>query len=373
MSFRVSYKKQVIFYVMLISVFFVGIETIFQITDFTETQCRIQFAEDVGLSKETRNQLCKDRNQLKVDPFTLEITPGQELGTITINNYGFRGDDITKNKPEDTYRIFMMGGSTMEGDLTADHQTIPAYLQKKFSENPLNKNVEVINAGCSSCHSYHETMKIENQLIDFEPDMIVVYDGWNDAMREVPNELRGKSDDMQNYLSLDKDDGVRDFLRNFKDVKTFSAINRIVNYGGDSLRVLDRTIQPYDNTYIDTKTQEWKDRWEKTCQLGNEKNFDVIITIQPLLGSSDREMTLEESLWYKRYDNENLNLALKKYVEKMYEIKSCSAVYDLTNMFDGVEGPLFFDNGHVGPRGNQHASEKFFDLLYPIVSSKIKS
>ena len=120
MSLQVSYKKQVIFYIMLISVFFVGIEVIFQVADFTETQCRIQFAENVGLDKETRNQLCKDRNQLKVDPFTLEITPGQELSTITINNYGFRGDDITKEKPLGTYRIFMMGGSTMEGDLSAD-------------------------------------------------------------------------------------------------------------------------------------------------------------------------------------------------------------------------------------------------------------
>ena len=373
MSLQVSYKKQIAFYIMLISVFFAGIEIVFQVTDFTETQCRIQFAEDVGLDKETRDQLCKDRNQLKVDPFTLEITPGQELGTITINNYGFRGDDITKDKPSDTYRIFMMGGSTMEGDLTADHQTIPAYLEKKFSEKSLTKKVQVINAGCSSCHSYHETMKIKNKLLDFEPDMIVAYDGWNDAMREVPNELKGKVDDIQNFEVDNDKNRIQDFLRIFKDVKTFSAINRIVNYGGDSLRMLDRTIQPYNDAYIDTKTQEWKDRWEKTCHLGNEKNFDVVVTIQPLLGSSDREMTLEESLWYKRYDNQNLNLALKKYVDKMYELNSCTAVHDFTNMFDGVEGPLFFDNGHVGPRGNQHASDKFFELLYPIVSSKIQN
>lgn len=371
MSLQVSYKKQVIFYIMLISVFFVGIEVIFQVADFTETQCRIQFAENVGLDKETRNQLCKDRNQLKVDPFTLEITPGQELSTITINNYGFRGDDITKEKPLGTYRIFMMGGSTMEGDLSADHQTIPAYLEKKFSEKSLTKNVQVINAGCSSCHSHHETMKIKNKLLDFEPDMIIVYDGWNDAMREIPNELKGKITDIQTYETEIKDDKLLDFLRIFKDVKTFSAINRIVNYGGDSLRMLDRTIQPYNDAYIDTKTQEWKERWNETCQLGNQKNFDVVVTIQPLLGSSDREMTLEESLWYKRYDNENLNLALKKYVEKMYDLKSCTAVHDFTNMFAGIDGPLFFDNGHVGPRGNQHAAEKFFDLVYPIVSSKI--
>ena len=372
MSQQVSYKKQVIFYIMLILVFFAAVEIIFQFADFTVTQCRIHFAEDAGLDKETRDQLCRDRNQVQVDPFTLEITPDQELGTITINNYGFRGDDITKSKPADTYRIFMMGGSTMEGDLTADYQTIPAYLEKKFSEKSLAKNVQVINAGCSSCHSYHETMKIKNKILEFEPDMIVVYDGWNDAMREIPNELKGETTDIQSYgVVPGTDDKIRDFLRMFQDVKTFSAINRIVNYGGDSLRMLDRTIEPYNDAYLDVKTQEWKERWEQTCQLGNEKNFDVIVTIQPLLGSSDREMTLEESLWYKRYDNKNLNLALEKYVEKMYELNSCTKVHDFTNMFDGVEGPLFFDNGHVGPRGNQHAAEEFFDLVYPIVSSRI--
>ena len=44
---------------------------------------------------------------------------------------------------------------------------------------------------------------------------------------------------------------------------------------------------------------------------------------------------------------------------------------DLRNVFDGIEGPLFYDHVHVSDRGNKIVAEKLFELTKPIVFSKI--
>ena len=44
-------------------------------------------------------------------------------------------------------------------------------------------NIEVINAGKNGSDTRDETKIIETYLIDFEPDMIIMYSGWNDSMQ----------------------------------------------------------------------------------------------------------------------------------------------------------------------------------------------
>ena len=47
-----------------------------------------------------------------------------------LNNLGFRGTEFSEIKPSNTYRIFMVGGSTMFGSgESSDETTIPGILQ----------------------------------------------------------------------------------------------------------------------------------------------------------------------------------------------------------------------------------------------------
>ena len=348
-----------------------SIETILHIYDFTEPYCRSLMAVEVDFDEELRTQLCQDRNLLQVDPITLEITPNQEFGTININNHGFRGEDITEHKLDGQYRIFMLGGSTMQGDGVADYQTIPFYLQRIFDEENPQYKIEVINAGCSSCHSFHETNKIKSKIIYLEPDLIFAYDGWNDAVREVPNRLRVEITQTQENITKKDESFAVKFLSFLREFKIFSSINRIVNYSGDSFRYLDRTIVPYDGQYTNEKLSEWSERWNETCKVLNDMEIKSVISVQPLLGSGNREMTKEESLWYKRYDNVNLLPDLEKYAFELSEINQCTLTLDLRNSFNDVNEPLFFDNGHVGPKGNKIMAEKIYEKILPIIKNEL--
>ena len=50
---------------------------------------------------------------------TYDTTKFSELlpyvDNVNLNSHGFRGDDFSKTKPSNMYRIFMLGGSTMFG------------------------------------------------------------------------------------------------------------------------------------------------------------------------------------------------------------------------------------------------------------------
>jgi len=367
MSMRVSYKKQIILLILFICIYFFSTEVFLQFYNFTDSYCRVGLVNEVDFDIQLKDELCRDRNTLRVDPVTLDITPNQDSETIHINNHGFRGDDISIAKTQGQYRIFMLGGSTMQGDLVADYQTIPYYLQQLFNQRNPELNIQVINAGCSSCHSFHETNKIKEKIINFDPDLIFVYDGWNDAVREVPNKLKGKISNAQIHVQEEQMSviiEVSEFLRNFE---IFPTINRIINYGGDSYLSLNRTIVEYDGRYTDEKIPEWVDRWNNTCNYLETHGINSVISVQPLLGSSNRELTKEEKLWYTRYDNEHLLRDLEKYASHLSKLQDCTLTLDLRDGFDYVNKPLFFDNGHVGPLGNKIMAERIYMEILPII------
>jgi len=112
----------------------------------------------------------------------------------TYNSHGFRGDEFEKEKPDNTFRIFALGGSTTFGVGAVDNETWPAHLQKIMNKKITEKNIEVINFGLSGAttESYYELIK--NKIISLDPDLIIMYDGWND--RDSPIEKT-----MQNWES----------------------------------------------------------------------------------------------------------------------------------------------------------------------------
>ena len=116
---------------------------------------------------------------------------------VTTNQYGFRGENIVKEKLDNVYRIFAVGGSTTHGGtLVNDDETWPAFLQQILDKIETEKEFQVINAGIMAAHSDRELNFIKNKIIHFEPDMIIMYDGWNDSLHLPTN------DTVENWKSV---------------------------------------------------------------------------------------------------------------------------------------------------------------------------
>ena len=111
---------------------------------------------------------------------------------ININSLGFRGNEFFKIKPDMTYRIFMLGGSPMFGyGASSDETTIPGYMQEFLNEEDFGFDIEVINSGIQAADSSKELKLLKQRLVTFSPDLVIMYDGWNDLRSNVsPNELK---------------------------------------------------------------------------------------------------------------------------------------------------------------------------------------
>jgi lysophospholipase L1-like esterase len=105
-------------------------------------------------------------------------------GTCFLNNAGFRGKNVEMPKPADTYRIICVGGSTTEEGPT-DDTTYPALLEKKLTAVFPGKPIEVVNCGISGMNTASHLMRFADYLA-LEPDLIVMYEGVNDAASNLP-------------------------------------------------------------------------------------------------------------------------------------------------------------------------------------------
>ena len=112
------------------------------------------------------------------------------LQAISTDEQGFRSTkDINYDaKPEGTFRIFAVGGSTTEQILLDDQSTWTHLLQERLGADADIGNVEVINTGVSGTRASQHLATL-NKISAFDPDMVVFLVGINDWNRAIWDEL----------------------------------------------------------------------------------------------------------------------------------------------------------------------------------------
>jgi len=288
--------------------------------------------------------------------------PNQHFETYNINNEGFRGPEISKEKPENTYRIFVVGGSTTFGSgSTSDGTTIPGYLQKEFDNVNLEFKVEVINAGQLGMDSWGETQTVKNSLVHYDPDLIIVYDGINDIGHSYSLIRDGTT-------ANSAFDEFWDKLRvNISFYKTFLAAYKIQNSLADAATG-NIKHKDFDQNEIPEKASIWANRMKEICEIGKSKNYETIVFLQPFADPDKKPLTEFEQKTFDLSKLEPIVTAYQHYVDELYEVrKYCTEATNLSDVFNGISEPLYTDEAHLGDRGNQIVAKKIFEITYPTV------
>ena len=114
MSVQVSYKKQVTLGIIGITILLLASEIIANIWWIGQVNCEFEHNEVFhDFDEIEKRQICLDFYVINTSGN--ELIPNQSTDSITVNSLGFRGTEFSEIKPDDTYRIFMVGGSTMFG------------------------------------------------------------------------------------------------------------------------------------------------------------------------------------------------------------------------------------------------------------------
>jgi len=277
--------------------------------------CKFSYEDYIHLEKTTQELLCKHSDFNFVETWYDPV----KFDNNETNSHGFRNIEFLKEKYSDTYRIFVVGGSTIFGAGVDINNTIPAHLQKNFDDQNFNnlKEIEVINAGQNGAISYHETELIKNKLQYMMPDLIIVYDGWNDS--------------------------------------------KIGNYG----------TQKYGETLTDIS---WKNKWLETCKNYKDK-FEIVIVLQPILEKNEKELLTDQEYtnFYSRktiiQEAENLD-KLRKHVDILNI--NCSSAHDLKHIMNNESSGIFYDQGHMTPLGNKIIADKLYEISIPIIEKNFQ-
>lgn len=121
------------------------------------------------------------------------------------NSYGFRAEEITKEKPRGTYRIFVLGGSTVLNSNVDFESSAPRLLEKMLKKQYPTKKFEVINVGVEGYTTQHSLIQYLFNIKDFQPDMIIMWHGINDWYYSCSTKMWGHGPykpDYSHYYNL---------------------------------------------------------------------------------------------------------------------------------------------------------------------------
>jgi lysophospholipase L1-like esterase len=371
--FEYTGKKQIISYAIIASIIIFGLESGTRAYQYFGGTCTF-LESDVysNLDNFQKKQICDDARMIKTihTPLTEHVS-NQHTSTFNINNYGFRGPDISLEKDEKTYRIFIVGSSTTRGaGSTNDSTTIAGFLQNYLEYENLPIKIEVINAGINSYFSLWETKLIENKLLKFKPDMIIAYSGFADLDTTLEYHHGKKYE-----ISL-VDKVIEKTFEINPEIQTLQVLRKIQADFRKDIQIQEINSNVNNQEYVKSietqeKVQLWKDRWIKNCELGIKNNFDTVIFLQPISGSGNKILSEIENTAYEK----NTKQYVKEYEKFASMINDfddiCSDAKDLRYIFDDYSHTIQYDGIHTVDEGNKILAEEMYKVILPIIKSKI--
>lgn len=95
----------------------------------------------------------------------------------------FYPDSFAREKGVDEYRIFCLGGSTVQGRPFSIETSFTSWLELGLAAADPNRRWEVVNCGGVSYASYR-LVPILEEVLEYEPDLIIVYTGHNEFLED---------------------------------------------------------------------------------------------------------------------------------------------------------------------------------------------
>jgi lysophospholipase L1-like esterase len=96
------------------------------------------------------------------------------------NSHGLRDQEIPLTKPGGTYRILVLGDSTVLGFAIPFEKTFSELLEKMLNEKTEESRFDVINAGVPGYSIYNCSVYLKRDGLLFQPDLIVLETNFND-------------------------------------------------------------------------------------------------------------------------------------------------------------------------------------------------
>ena len=320
------------------------------------------------------------------------------------NAQGFREDvDTPREKGANTYRIFIMGGSTAYGlqsmsrygqekySVLRNSETIDTYLEEYLRGKVGDRKVEVIKAAITSQYSHHHLIYINQTVLKYDPDMVVFIDGFNDYFQY------GKGFDQF------RDYGYQERAHLYIGPPTIEAW---MGYSGwwlfrksHFVHLASKTLRPIwiaiksagqDRVHIDVDSAlhnleinakaNFMKMVERNSLILRHEGVAPVFVLQPeivftqskVLSPLERQIYEELDQQWQENFVEFKNKARPRVVEYLQQstTRTGSVFLDTTDIFGGLEEDAYTDYCHLTPRGNKRLAERIGERILPLLHAK---
>lgn len=128
---------------------------------------------------------------------------------IEYNGKGYRGPEVAYEKPDDVYRILIIGDSFVEAIQVPYEQTFQAQLQERLStHNTPERRYEVVAMGRTGWGTVHETVFYQVEGYKYNADLVVLMFFINDVADNFPRFFYPNVNDT-NYDFVFEDGGIQ--------------------------------------------------------------------------------------------------------------------------------------------------------------------
>lgn len=119
--------------------------------------------------------------------------PGSSTARIRINSLGFRSPELSQPKPKSRLRLAFVGGSTTFcAEVSGNEWTWPHLVMQQLKERYPDVDMDYVNAGIPGITTASSVVNLERRVRPLEPDVIVLYEGFNDLLVEITKVARNQ-------------------------------------------------------------------------------------------------------------------------------------------------------------------------------------
>ena len=263
-----------------------------------------------------------------------------------INSKGFVGPEFDDQPAPGVYRILALGDSCTfaTGFWRIGY---PFQLERELNTGRVAPRFEVINAGIEGFNSTFALARIRDELLQYQPRMVIIYIGWNDLMKTDP----------ANAALVDEHAWLAELLDRSYLIKTYKKL-LFVNL--QSVVFRPSTDQGAE-TFDDFVPRRFRSNLEVMVRLLARHNVKAVLVTLPtvvrpgMTGQELRKANVFFPYFARAYGVSPLLNLHGVYNRTIMDVgqREGVEVVDLAGGFDGIKDrtPYFWDTMHPNAKG----------------------
>ena len=318
---------------------------------------------------------------------------------VYTNEDGFRIPSphykLPKEKPPGQLRVAFLGGSLVELASTFD-TALPGSLKKILQAQYPGRDIEVINAGIQSCVSRQSIAQLLFTVVDYHPDIVILYDGGNDlglpltyesranfpynfqTMQEAWDLYRQERQQPLWRLALERSNLYRLLRARLHPNERKMTPTADAPLAGTNALPASRIVA--DPDYVRNHVAAYLSNWRKLIELSVAYHYRPVCILTPAGGFApehavpvmmksfhlDRETALE---WLRAL--EILYDEAGRQIQDMRGAYPDAEFIDLARFLNPPE-KYFWDLGHVYDEANMVLAQRIYADIRPLVERGLR-